>query len=281
MKIVSSGKVLNTSKLYKKKRRRKILKFSLLLFLFSSFVSSLVYLSRQEKFLVSEVVISGDDIVNRVEMIERVSSVLEGYYFWLIPKANIIVLPRSEIRSALLGDFKRLKSIELDVEKRTLVILPEERIPIALYCSNALGIVEYGIASDCYFLDEEALIFAKAPAFSGPSYFIYGTEENISDPVGKNFTTAEKLILLSRFIESLADLEIRVVALEIGSEDYTLLTSDRVHIMWKKEHDLGRIYSNLSAFLSEESIRGQKDFLERIEYLDLRVEDKVFYRFER
>ena len=272
MKIVSSGKVLNTSKLYKKKRRRKIFKFSAFLFLFSSFISSLVYLSRQEEFLVSEIVISGDDIVGRAEMIESVSSILDSYYLWLIPKANITILPRSEIRATLLESFKRLKSIELNVDGGILTVTPEERVPVALYCSSVAGV-------DCYFIDSEALIFARAPSFSGPSYFIYSTEESISEPIGINLLATEELFALSRFVESLKDLNIFAESLEIGNDNYTLLTDKRMRIMWKKEHDLEKTYSNLSAFLSEESIRTQEDFLERVEYLDLKVEDKVFYRF--
>lgn len=272
MKIVSSGKVLNTSKLYKKKRRRKIFKFSAFLFLFSSFISSLVYLSRQEEFLVSEIVISGDDIVGRAEMIESVSSILDSYYLWLIPKANITILPRSEIRATLLESFKRLKSIELNVDGGILTVTPEERVPVALYCSSVAGV-------DCYFIDSEALIFARAPSFSGPSYFIYSTEESISEPIGINLLATEELFALSRFVESLKDLNIFAESLEIGNDNYTLLTDKRMRIMWKKEHGLEKTYSNLSAFLSEESIRTQEDFLERVEYLDLKVEDKVFYRF--
>lgn len=277
MKIVSSGKVLNTSKLYKKKKRKKFLKFSLLLLLLSSFICSLVYLSRQEKFFVSEVVVSGEDIVDRNQMIEKVSSILDGYYLWFIPKANIVILPRREIKLTLLEAFKRLRNVELNLNEHVLVISLEERVPTALYCSDVLETV----ASDCYFLDEEAFIFAKAPAFSGPSYFIYGSVENIIDPIGKNLMSIEGLATLSRFLERLENLDIKGRLLEMGGDDYTLLTDKGVRIMWKKEHNLEKTYSNLSAFLSEESIREQKNFLERAAYLDLRVEDKVFYRFER
>ncbi len=277
MKIVSSGKVLNSSKLYKKKKRKKLLKFSLFLALLVTSVWSLGYLSRQPDFLISEVVVTGKDIVDRSDMVEKVTTLLDGYYFWLIPRANILVYPRSEIKSILTENFKRLKDVELDVEAESLVISVEERLPRALYCPNALE----SDGTNCFFLDSEALIFARAPAFSGPSYFIFGTENFITEPIGESLVLPEEFRALSDFIDRLVDLDIRAKALEIADDGYTLLTDKGVRILWRKEFSLENIYTNLSAFLSEESIRSQKDFLDKIRYLDLRVEDKVFYRFRR
>lgn len=278
MKIVSSGKVLNTSKLYKKKRKKKLFKLSLLLVLFFSSVWSLIYMSQEERFLIKETVISGVDVVDRDEMKSLTEGLLEGFYFWFVPRSNLAVFPRAEIKSTLLENFKRLKNVKLETSENTLIVSIEERIPAALYCPEALRNLG---ASSCYFIDKEALIFAKAPAFSGDSFFIYGTETTIDDPIGKVVASVEEFSALSVFFKNLEYLEIRAKALEIGDESYTLLTDENARLMWKKEYGLEKIYENLDAFLSEETIRAEKNFLERVEYLDLRVEDKVFYRFKK
>ena len=270
MKIVSSGRVLNSREFYEKKKKRKRIKFFILLAGFLSVLYLLVYLSRQERFMITEVAVLGENIVDKEELTQITEYLLEGNYFWLIPRANALIFPRRAIKQSLIEEFPRLKSVDLDLGKqRRLLITVDERLPFALYC-----------ASDCFFLDEEGLIFAPAPSFSSGVYFIYSVLDPIENPVGKRFITIEKFESLSKFIKTLSALNILPLALEVGDDEYSLSLSDDRKIIWRRDGDLALIYSNLEAFLSNDSIRAQRNFLDRILYLDLRTEDKVFYKFK-
>ncbi|MEK7461887.1 MAG: hypothetical protein AAB586_02345 [Patescibacteria group bacterium] len=271
MRIISSGKVLNSAEFYKKKKRRRRIRLALLLVGLLAILSSLIYFSRQKRFLIIGVTITGENVVDKEEMSQTVQKLISGYYFWVIPRNNTFVYPRQTIEQNLTEAFPRIKSINLNLdESRTLVVMVEERVPFALYCVN----------DECFFLDKEGLIFAPAPSFSDGVYFIYSTDEPMSDPVGKRVLAPEEFESLLKFRESLSTLNINSSALKIGADDYTLLWSDNKRLMWQKDDDLLLVGSNLEAFLSDDAIKTQSNFLEKILYLDLRTANKVFYKFK-
>lgn len=268
MKIVSSGKVLNSREFYEKKKRRKRVKLTLFIIGFLLLITILAYFSRQEQFLIAGVNISEESVIDKDAIILEVENFLDGYYFWIIPRANTFIYPRRTIEETLLVKFPKFKSVDLDVTDQTLSISVDERAPFALYC-----------ISECYFLDEEGLIFALAPSFSGGVYLVYTTENPIENPLGKRLETVEEFKRLSKFIETLAVLNIYPVALEIRAREYGLFLPNGGQIIWRKEADLNLIRSNLEAFLSNDSIKAQGNFLDKVRSLDLRTEDKVFYKF--
>jgi len=74
-------------------------------------------------------------------------------------------------------------------------------------------------------------------------------------------------------------LGIESLALDVGDSEYRLTMLESGQIIWRRDSNLTLIKSNLEAFLSDNSIRAQENFLDRILYLDLRTENKVFYKF--
>ncbi|OGE82858.1 MAG: hypothetical protein A2846_01265 [Candidatus Doudnabacteria bacterium RIFCSPHIGHO2_01_FULL_49_9] len=279
MKIISKGKVLNSAEFYKKKQRRRRIKLALLFIGLISLLSLLIYLSRYEQFLIAEVRVPGEEVIDKDKIVSRVESLLSGYYLWIIPRANALFYPKHTIEDSLLVEFPRFKSVDLSLsEIQTLIVTVEEREPFALYCVGT---------PECFFVDEEGLIFALAPSFSGAVYFIYTTESPIESPLGQKFLSVEEFKKLSRFMDTLEILDIYPVSLKVGDDEYSLslpnLPAGRQgggEIMWRKDSNLDLVYSNLEAFLSDDSIRVQENFLEKILYLDLRTDNKVFYKFK-
>ena len=278
MKIVSSGKGLNSPEFYKNRNKRKRLKRILFLITFVLVLSTLVYIVRLERFRIVEVLIEGDNIAGRDYIAEIVERELLGNYLLVIPRASAIFYPRGFIKGNLLAEFPRFRSVDLDLDSfRTLVINVEERVPFALYCVETSLSVE---TDNCFVLDEEGFIFAPANFVSEFGYFIYTARVPIDDPVGAELLPSEEFRSLETFKESLAGLDIGFSKLEISSDDYGLVMSTGGQIIWRKDADRALIYTNLEAFLSDEVIVAQENFLEKVLYLDLRTEDKVFYKFK-
>jgi len=271
MKIVSSGRVLNSREFYEKKKRKRRIQIIFLSVAFISVVSLFVYFSRQEQFLIVEVAVLGENVVDKEEITKVTQRLLAGYYLWIIPRANVFIYPSRAIERSLLKEFPRLKSVEVDLgESQRLLVTVEERVPFALYCRST---------SECFFLDEEGLIFALAPSFSSGVYFIYTTEDSLEDPVGERIVPIEEFEKLSEFIETLAVLNIYPVGFEASRGEYRLLLPTGGRVLWRRDGDLTLIYANLEAFLSNNAIRAQSDFLDKVLYLDLRTDNKVFYKF--
>ena len=273
MKIVSSGRVLNSSGFYKKKQRRRRVQLVFVSIGFILLISSLIYFSRHERFQVGEVVVLGEEVADREKIISTTKESLTGYYLRIIPKANAFLYPRRAIKENLFKEFPRFKSVDLNVKDRTLLVELDERTPFALYCTNTS-------LSECYFIDEDGFIFAPAPSFSGVVYFLYILKDPVENPLGKRFMTIEEFRPLPRFIETLAVLNIYPVALEIGDDEYSLVLASGGKIIWRRDNNLALVYANLEAFLSDDNIRAQDGFLDKILQLDLRTENKVFYKFK-
>ncbi|MEX2014164.1 MAG: hypothetical protein WD896_02300 [Parcubacteria group bacterium] len=278
MRIVSSGKGIHSPEFYERKKKKQRLQFIFISIGFLLILFSLVYVSRREGFLITEVTVLGENIVDRPQIDQRVAQLLSGYYLWLVPRTNFFIYPRRTIKQSLTEEFPRLRSVELDViELGTLVVSVEERVPSSLYCLDIPGPVN---RARCFFIDEEGLIFASAPTFSDGVYFIYSTEEALENPIGKRLMSTEEFWLLSTFLESLGTLNIHPKALQIADDEYRLFLSSGAELLWGRESELALTRLNLESFLADKSIKAQGDFLNRILYLDLRTLNKVFYRFK-
>ncbi len=278
MKIVSSGRVLNSQKFYQKKKRKRYLQFVLLSFGLLLCLSLVVYLSRQERFLIAEVIVLGENIADKAEIARAAERALAGDYLWLIPRANAFIYPRRAVERHLTDSLPILKSVRLALhDLHTLTITVEEHTPFALYCASTAS---PAYSSEFYFIDEEGLIFAPAPAFSWAVYFVYATAEPIENPLGKRFVTIKTFQSLSSFIKTLAVLDIHPLALEVGDDEYSLLLPNGGEFLWHRGSDLALVYANLAAFLSHDSIKAQSNFFDRLLRLDLRTENKVFYKFK-
>ena len=68
MKIVSTGSALNSREFYEKKKKRRRLELILLAIASVLILVGLIYFSRQEKFLVTDVVILGENVVEDIRM---------------------------------------------------------------------------------------------------------------------------------------------------------------------------------------------------------------------
>lgn len=270
MKIVSTGSGLNSPGFYEKKRKRRRIKLILFITFFLTLIVATTYFSRQEQFLISKIKIQEEKTTDQNNIIQKVKNLLDGYYLWIIPRANALIYPRRNIEAQLLAEFPKFKSVDLNLEGfQTLVVSTTERASFALYCAHT---------SECFFLDEEGYIFAPVPSFSETVYFIYTTETPIENSVGKILMSAEMFRALSKFIKKLSILGIYPTALAIDNGEYRLSLPSGGEILWQSTNSLTLVYSNLEAFLSDESIKIQKDFLDKISQLDLRTENKVFWK---
>jgi cell division septal protein FtsQ len=269
-KIVSSGKALSSPEFLRRKKRNKRIKLCVITFLTVLFVGGVIYLFHNEKFLINGVKISGNSVVSGDAIAQLAQEKLKGSYLFILPRSNTLIYPRQGIKDTLLKEFPRLESVELSLEGlNVLEIEVSDREPAFIYC-----------ASECYFMDRDGLIFDIAPSFSAGVYLAYSLSTPIDDPVGKMLMDKESFITLSNFIEKLGDLEVHASKFEIGDDEYALVLHNGGEILWKKETSFDLVYSNLEAFLSSSAIKTEENFLDRISRLDLRTDNKVFYKFK-
>lgn len=109
---------------------------------------------------------------------------------------------------------------------------------------------------------------------------IYSTAPVLDSPLGQSLIPMKDFIALSDFIKSLPILNLKPQSLLIqDGEDHLTLSSGGI-IMWKASANLENVRSNLESFLSDASFTKEPNALEKILYIDLRLSNKIFYKFK-
>lgn len=276
MKIISSGKALHSPEYYKKKKKSEQVRRIFYSILVLVLVGLVVYVLNLERLRISEVSVDNGGGVIDTEVVTLASSLLDGRYYFLIPRSNAIFYPREAIREAILERFPAVKKVRLNLEGfKTLFIVIEERRPFSLYCEDAPNL------SGCYFMDEDGFIFSLAPqVFQRGTFLVFSADEPLLEPLGTNFIPSEEFVRILEFIEQIAILGLEAKGLRLGSDEYGILLKNNGELIWRQDTPLEVVLSNLEAFFSSETISSQPSFRERLRRLDLRVTNRVFYRLD-
>ena len=166
--LSKSRKGIQSDKYIKKRRKQGIILSILIVVVIGSFLSTLAFLSRAKFFHIDTVVVMGTVLVPRTSIESIVASEIGGSYMHLFAKDNIFLYPSDNIREDITHDlppvsqvsFKRNGFHELDVTVT-------ERKASGQSCDSTTG--------DCYFIDEQGFVYAKAPQFSPGVYITYAS----------------------------------------------------------------------------------------------------------
>ncbi len=284
-----------------KKRRRRVLlnNFFLLLFGFALFFVFLVYIFRLDNLNINEIKIIGNKNIDTETLKSAVKEQITGKYLWFFPKTNILYYPQNTIKNKLETKFKRLKDISLTIkDNKILEVYLIERNAKYIWCgtkfpeallmkssaSKASGIAS---AEKCYFLDENGYLFDEAPYFSGEVYFkFYGlTNLDANNLLGSyfSFQNFQKLIF---FKERLQNIGLKPTTLYISENgDIKIFLSEKTsfmkpEIIFKINSDFEKIAENLETALNTEPLQSNfKNRYSSLLYIDIRFENKVYYKF--
>jgi hypothetical protein len=137
----------------------------------------------------------------------------------------------------------------------------------------------------CYYLDREGLAFAPAPRLTGTTFIVFAREFP-DEVIGSYLSDPGDLRVLKSFIDSLEPLGFRTERVTWESDAIVLsvrgaLPEGRpvplsLKIPLMPPYD--KAYSNLASVLQNTDDENKPLSLEGIEYIDLRFENKVFYR---
>ena len=273
MKIVSTGRTISTDEYYRRKvkeRRRKriIISGGVLLVMVA-----LVLLLRIDAFRIRDISVSGAAVIGADTVETKVREALAGNYLFIVPRDSALMYPKRTIIKELQAMYPRFSSIELSLEGvETLQIDVVEREPFALYCE--------GEVSPCYFLDDQGFIFDRAPIFSEGVYFLYTSEAEFTNPLGRALLPREEFRAVSEMVRKLKTWRIQPRRLALAEGEYQLFLESGARIRWLRGNDTSMVLSNLESFLSSDAIKDQNNFWEQLSELDLRTDNKVFYSFK-
>ena len=245
-------------------------------FLLAAFVAVTAYALLFSLFLeIKTVEIEGNETLETQVIARKINGMVAGKYFGIIPKNNYLFLTEEKIKRMLEDEFKKIKSVEIS---RTfpdrLKITVTERKALIVWCSG----------ETCHIIDEQG--FAYTPVSLDSPEVLENNLIKVEDSgaraieAGKQVVTGEYAAYLTELREKISrNLEIRnewktpsPMAQEIevpAGEGWRLIFSSKI----SPEKSLRTLETFLSQEVGEEK---RKD----LEYVDLRVENKVFYKLK-
>jgi cell division septal protein FtsQ len=267
----------------KRKRRVRLIRFIVAFVLLVIVLSGLAFLSRRSFMTITQVELSGGVLITQDEMQKNVLEILQGSYGWLFPKRNAFVYPHTALVHQLKDRFKRIDTVEVSLKNlRTLSVVITERKPLALWCGE-----NSGSAVACYFMDDNGTVFAESPLFSGDAYFkYYGPLAFSTDTiVGSQYlASSTDFSKLNTFVEHIRALDLRPEYLGFANVatttqgEYVLALSSGGNIYFDWREPLDRTLENLKALLRTPALQAVPR--EKIEYIDLRFGNKVYYKLK-
>jgi len=234
--------------------------------------------------------VSGNSIIDTKDLENNVNEKLSGKYMYLFARANFLIYPHKKIYISLIAKFPRIEKLKVEREgMNTIHIEVQERAGSYLYCGLSIPENKKDIGENCYFVNDDGLIFDKAPYFSGDVYFKYYTniKGDADNPLGSQMFTTERFHELVRFIDGVTALGFKPAYLVIDNKGiYSLYlkstgSNSNPKIIFKEDNDLANIINNFSTAMSKKEFTNEiKGKYDTLSYIDLRFKNKVLYKFE-
>ncbi len=243
----------------------------------------IIELADIKQLRIERVRFEGNHALTDAELWRVTESFVTGSYAGLFPKKNILLVNDAAIEQTLLTEFVRLENVRVEREGfHTLLVTSTERAPRAIWCGD-----EEAIVRNCYYVDENALAFAIAPKLSGGSFITF-TRAFPERVLGKNLAPLEEFRAVRNFIESLVALGFHTervawrddaielfVRVELEDEQMGALV---LKIPLTPPYDIA--FSNLVSVTKTKDAESEPLSVSDIDYIDLRFENKVFYKKE-
>ena len=268
---------------HSRQRRQRVRLISFLVLLLLILVGVIFFLNSY--ILISKIEVVGTQVVEEEQVISKVDEVLSGRAWLVFPRRSVLFYPELDLVTVLKTSFPRLSQIEITkLGAGVLRLMVSERESQFIVCR----------LKECFYSDAGGRLFVSAPSFSGNPLLVIEAPVETSLQLGSDFETTQTLKWIRDFTSQLGlalesslfrgeravevnfgekeDLKFLVRDPERAAKGWTLLVSRRT----SPESAL----ENLAAALSSDVFK-QELVARRLEldYIDLRFERKVFYKF--
>ena len=235
------------------------------------------YLSYLPQYSVNSIMVAGArEIPERFVRAYIESKLFDGRYQFF-SRSNIFLYPQSEIERAVVEYFPGIRSVKISrasLLTTAITATIEERKTFARWCAS-VGTSAPNDA-ECYFLSEEGVVFTRSTLSATVVPYVFrGGILATSSAIGQRYLPghfASMLALLERLGQ--AGFPAREVVAE-GDQDFSVLISRGFAIRASFGTDINGLVKNLELILSSAPLKGKED---RLEYVDLRFGNRVFYK---
>lgn len=259
---------------------RKPSKVSRFFYYFSAFIffGVLVYILFFSPYLsVNSVRVHGTKDLDPNVILENVNSHISGKYLGLVANNNFILIRKDKIRSSLEERFKKIESVGIKkIFPSGLEVEITERGFVLLFRSDdSLWLVdEKGMVFDSADFSSDNINTGELITINDESAKAVAQEKDLLNADYINFVTG-----MRKELNQMMGMEIDndVTISSLVSPDIRVRTKEGWEIYFSREIELKKEVDMLKVVL-ENMIDPQKR--QGLEYVDLRIDNKVFYKFK-
>jgi cell division septal protein FtsQ len=301
----------HVSKFRKKKALAFVAKVFTFVFLFLFSVLFIIFLFRLDILNIKNIQVLNNKTIKNEVVEEIVRENIAGHYLKFFPKTSFLFYPKEKIENDLKEKIKNIKEVSIEVKNlKVLEINILEREAKYAWCgevflpspkllnSKPLEIIP---AEECHSMDEYGYIFEEVsyiPENTESTYFkFYGPTLANKLVLPDNLSFKElislrdqiealNIKLSSMFIKSDGDIEFYILldqATDMATTATTInkkITGTNPKIIFKIDSDLKKALENLQAALTAGPLSvGFEEKYSSLIYIDLRFDNKVFYKF--
>lgn len=246
---------------YKKKNRARLLKkfawMSGFLIIAASLAWSFFWLPY---FRITNII--ADDYISGSELEQTISPYMASVNKFWLPQNNYFLFDPDKI-SELLKEKEVGIAIADKKFPKTLEISFPETEPWLIYCHTD---------EKCYYVSPFGILSDTAPRFSENPLPRVITE-NTAMAIGGSVLSGDEISFLKQFLAEFKTLAITVKEITIKKE-IKFLTKEGWYLLADKNAAVQKIFSDLKLLLGQK-IKGDRP---KLEYIDMRFENKAFYK---
>jgi len=191
---------------------------------------------------------------------------------------NIFILSKNQIKSGLAAIFPTITDISIKKEPfHGLIINFEKRIQIGIWCQPA---GDQPQANNCYYFDKEGIVFKEAPQTEGALILKIKDFEKREVSLGSQVLNYNRLKFITEFNNKITENnQFKIIEFKItpsANFDLEAITDRGWSIYLDQNQDPMLEANNLFTIINEVI----KNKAPNLEYIDLRLPTRVFYKMK-
>ena len=214
--------------------------------------------------------IVADDYISGSELEQAISSYLASVNEFWLPQNNFFLFDPGKIVELL-----KEKEIGIAIAgkkfPKTLEIKFHDTEPWLIYCLSESA-TETDHAEKCYYVSLSGFLIDSAPRFSeNPLPRI--TTEGGDKKIGDSLLSDDEIFFFKTATAELKKIGITIKEIAIA-KDIRLSTKENWYLLIYKDADIAKVFADLKLLLEQKIKEGRA----RLEYIDMRFENKAFYK---
>ncbi|MFT5281117.1 MAG: hypothetical protein ACI9AR_000574 [Flavobacteriaceae bacterium] len=262
----------------RKRKFKRISRISLIVsFSFIALFFLVGFIFSRPTFLVKDISIIGVQALEEEDIQEYLQERMQERIFGTYSRGSALFFSEQYMEESLLEQFPRIERVMFVVNESKVSVIITERGSLYLGCFDRE-------TDTCYFVDEKGFVFAESPYFSGTVFFRWYPNKHIQ--IEDTVSSFETFNSLTSLADRISEVNMTVYGLEFLEKTYRLYIDNphknkkAAYIEISKDFDEEQVMQYISKALATEDLSKRfVDEREKLEYIDLRFESKIFYRF--